>query len=281
MENMTFPTKGFTHAGVFHADDVFSTALLKILNPDFVWERGTSVPDDYDGIVYDIGGGRFDHHQAEARVRENGVPYAAFGLIWEQFGSDLVGEEEAVLFDKEFVQTIDYTDNTGKKNILSSVIHDMNPEWDEEISYDEAFSAAVDYAFITLETALKHIRAKKKANRLVKERIPEARNNILELGDFMPWRDALRDSNINYVIYKSNRSGFCIQTVPHREGLVSEYVFKSDWRGRTKEELEEITGIKGFTFCHNGGFLCVTDTIDAAWKVAELNQISEESKDGY
>ena len=32
---MNVPQKGFTHGGKFHADDVFSTALLKILNPEF------------------------------------------------------------------------------------------------------------------------------------------------------------------------------------------------------------------------------------------------------
>lgn len=74
--------KAFTHGGKFHADDVFSAALLKILNPEIQIERGFQVPENYDGVVFDIGGGEFDHHQADARVRENGVKYAAFGLLW-------------------------------------------------------------------------------------------------------------------------------------------------------------------------------------------------------
>lgn len=76
----------FTHGGKFHADDVFSAALLLYLNPEIVIARGNRVPEDFDGIVFDIGRGRYDHHQKDSRVRENGVPYAAFGLLWEELG---------------------------------------------------------------------------------------------------------------------------------------------------------------------------------------------------
>ena len=79
---MKIPANGFTHAGKFHADDVFATALLQILRPDIKITRGFTVPDDFDGIVYDIGFGMFDHHQEPREYRANGVPYAAFGLLW-------------------------------------------------------------------------------------------------------------------------------------------------------------------------------------------------------
>ena len=77
---MKIPANGFTHAGKFHADDVFATALLQILRPDIKITRGFVVPDDFDGIVYDVGYGMFDHHQEPREYRANGVPYAAFGL---------------------------------------------------------------------------------------------------------------------------------------------------------------------------------------------------------
>ena len=76
----------FTHSGKFHADDVFSSALLLYLNPEITILRGNRVPDDFDGIVFDIGRGKYDHHQKDSRIRENGVPYAAFGLLWEVLG---------------------------------------------------------------------------------------------------------------------------------------------------------------------------------------------------
>lgn len=68
--------KAFTHGGKFHADDVFSAALLLYLNPEIQISRGNQVPEDFDGIVFDIGRGAYDHHQKDSRIRENGVPYA-------------------------------------------------------------------------------------------------------------------------------------------------------------------------------------------------------------
>ena len=55
--------RAFTHGGKFHADDVFSAALLFYINPEITILRGNRVPDDFDGIVFDIGRGAYDHHQ--------------------------------------------------------------------------------------------------------------------------------------------------------------------------------------------------------------------------
>ena len=87
--SMKIPANGFTHAGKFHADDVFATALLQILRPDIKITRGFVVPDDFDGIVYDVGFGMFDHHQEPRECRPNGVPYAALGLLWRVLGPAL------------------------------------------------------------------------------------------------------------------------------------------------------------------------------------------------
>ena len=76
------PEVAYTHAGKFHADDVFSAALLRILRPDIRFVRAMGLPEGFGGFAFDIGWGRFDHHQKDAPVRENGVPYAAFGLLW-------------------------------------------------------------------------------------------------------------------------------------------------------------------------------------------------------
>ena len=73
---MKIPANGFTHGGKFHADDVFSTALLQIVRPDIQITRGFTVPEDFDGIVYDVGGGMFDHHSEPRETRPNGVPPA-------------------------------------------------------------------------------------------------------------------------------------------------------------------------------------------------------------
>ena len=83
------PNEAITHNGRFHTDDVFSAALLKILNPQINIERKNSVPEGYSGLVFDLGGGEFDHHGSRSRFRKNGVQYASFGLLWREYGSQI------------------------------------------------------------------------------------------------------------------------------------------------------------------------------------------------
>lgn len=51
---------GFTPGGMFHADDVFSAALLASSNLSIGIQSDFSVPKGFGGIVFDIGGGEFD-----------------------------------------------------------------------------------------------------------------------------------------------------------------------------------------------------------------------------
>ena len=148
---MKIPANGFTHAGKFHADDVFATALLQILRPDIKITRGFTVPDDFDGIVYDIGFGMFDHHQEPREYRANGVPYAAFGLLWRVLGPGLVGERQARLIDENFIQPLDLNDNTGEQNSLCDAIGFFNPVWDSKEDQDACFFQAVAVAKQILE----------------------------------------------------------------------------------------------------------------------------------
>ena len=66
----------------------------------------------------------------DSRVRENGVPYAAFGLLWEVLGKEILGEELAEKMDESFIQPLDINDNTGEKNELATLIGNFNPPWD-------------------------------------------------------------------------------------------------------------------------------------------------------
>ncbi len=265
--------EGFTHGGLFHADDVFATALLQILNPKIKITRGFSVPADYKGIVYDIGGGCFDHHQKDRRIRENGVPYAAFGLLWERFGSRLLCEEDAARFDEDFVQQIDKTDNTGEPNLLSQTIADRNLTWQEEPSLaEDAFEKAAEYAKEILKRRFCQIRADRNAYETVCEKANECEDGILYLEQAMPWKDALKGKDIAYVIYPSLRGGYNIQAVPaDEEPMKSKVPFPESWRGASHEELRRITEIESLTFCHMAGFLSAAGTLEDAYRAARMS----------
>ena len=267
-KNKRIYDKGFTHGGNFHADDVFSTALLLIINPGFKYERGNVVPEEYDGIIYDIGLGRFDHHQKDNKIRTNGIPYASFGLLWEEYGELLLSKEDMDLLDEEFVQKIDLNDNCGGDYEISKIIREMNPDGGNEEDYNKAFDKAVSIAVVILKNKISKYIRKRENIKLVSEYVKKTRNGILVLDRYSTVIRELRNDTsgkLKIVIYPSNRCGYNVQTIRN----CSDVTFPESWRGADKEELCKMTGIPEFVFCHQGGFLGVTETLDAAKTIAD------------
>lgn len=248
--------KAFTHAGRFHADDVFSAALLTMIYPDIKIERGFQVPENYDGIVFDIGFGEFDHHQTDGRVRENGIPYAAFGLLWEKYGTELLSEESAKRFDEKFVMPLDESDNTGIKNEIAEIIGSFNPSWDEASNPDECFDRAKELAIKILERKFVYLRDEEKADQIIEEAMKKAEDHIMILECFVPWKKKVIGSDVFFVVFPSQRGGYHAQAVPKSEESTELlYSFPSEWCGKEPEELADISGIETLSFCHNSGFL--------------------------
>lgn len=261
---------GFTHGGIFHADDVFSTALIKMLNSSIEIIRGFQVPEKFQGIVYDIGGGEFDHHQAEKEFRKNGMPYAAFGLLWRSYGHMLLDDNDVNDFDRLFVQPLDYSDNTGEFNLLANVISKMNPNWDDAMSIEAAFNKAVDFAMGILEQYMSNYKAKRKATEEVEKYITDS--EILVLPQYIPWKEAVCHRDIYYVIFPSNRGGYNIQAAPVAcHDITLKKGFPEVWRGCNTDQLRKMTNVETVTFCHSSGFMAATDTLEDAVKLAELS----------
>ncbi len=268
--------KAFTHGGKFHADDVFSAALLLYLNPEIQITRGNKVPEEYDGIVFDIGRGEYDHHQIDSRIRDNGVPYAAFGLLWEQLGAGILGEELAQEFDEAFVQPLDNNDNTGEKNELATLIGNFNPTWDASISGDEAFFRAVGVAGMILENKFERYLGNERANRRIEEVITAQDKStddtrILVLPEFIPCQKRLSETDIAFVIFPSNRGGYCIQPQKKEYSMNYKCNFPKEWLGYENEELVQATGLASSGFCHKGGFLMTTGTLDDAISACKIS----------
>ena len=258
--------KAFTHGGKFHADDVFSSALLLYINPEIVISRGNKVPEDFDGIVFDIGRGRYDHHQKDSRVRENGVPYAAFGLLWEVLGKEILGEELAEKMDESFIQPLDINDNTGEKNELATLIGNFNPPWDAKGGSDEAFFQAVSVAGMILENKFERYRGNARADQRVEQVLEEhnPKDRILVLPEFIPCQKALAETEIAFVIFPSNRGGYCIQPQKREYSMNYKCSFPPQWLGLEGEELVKETGLSSAVFCHKGGFLMTVGELEDA-----------------
>ena len=157
--------KLITHNGAFHADDIFACAALEL----FLEARGESftvtrtrdealiAAGDY---VFDVGGiydaekNRFDHHQiGGAGKRNNGIEYAAFGLVWKKIGVALAGSQAvADTIDQRLVAPIDAHDNgfdlvQNKSDVSPYLIQNffgsMRPTWREDSDNDEMFLRSV------------------------------------------------------------------------------------------------------------------------------------------
>ena len=265
----------FTHSGKFHADDVFSSALLLYLNTEITITRGNKVPEDFDGIVFDIGRGKYDHHQKDSRIRENGIPYAAFGLLWEDLGCEILGDELAEKFDEAFVQPLDNNDNTGEKNELASLIGSFNPSWDENGGTDEAFFRAVSVAGMILENKfaryLGNERADKRIEEVLETRDQTGDSRILVLPEFIPCQKRLSETEVAFVIFPSNRDGYCIQPQKKEYSLNYKCSFPSEWLGLENEELQKETGLSSATFCHKGGFLMSVGDLSDAIRACQIS----------
>ena len=246
---MKIPAKGFTHGGKFHADDVFSTALLQILRPDIQITRGFVVPDGFDGIVYDVGGGMFDHHSEPRECRPNGVPYAAFGLLWRVLGAGLVGERQARLIDENFIQPLDLNDNTGEQNSLADAIGSFNPLWDSKDDPDACFWRAVPVAKQILENEIAAANAVNRADDTVRKAYANMRDGIVVLPAYMPWKNGLYKTDAIFVVYPSQRGGYSAQCVNDHRTKRSKQPFPVAWAGKPEEQLRQISGL-GLRFCH-------------------------------
>lgn len=271
------PDYAFTHAGKFHSDDVFSSALLTYLNPDIKITRGYVIPEDFKGVVFDIGGGKYDHHQKDALIRDNGIPYAAFGLLWKEFGTLILSEEDAKNFDKSFVQPLDYSDNTGASNEMAELISLFNPNWDEDLDYDVCFNEAKEIALAILTKKFNFIKSLNRAENFVKEAVENAQDNILVLAKRAPWKHFTDGTDIEFVVYPSARGGYNAQGVPMSMGSADLKIsFPKEWRGKTADELKAISGVETLSFCHNSGFLISAGTIEDTIKACKLARNQEQ-----
>lgn len=260
---MKIPAKGFTHGGKFHADDVFSAALLRYLRPDIQITRGVEVPAGFDGIVFDIGGGMFDHHGPDRECRRNGVPYAAFGLLWRVLGAGIVGENQARLFDENFIQPLDLNDNTGEQNSLADAIGSFNPLWDSQDHPDECFWQAVEFAGVVLEKRIEEARAVTRADELVRDAYARMQGGVVILPCYAPWKNALYRSDAVFVVYPSQRGGYAAQCVNDTRRKAPKRPFPMGWAGLSDEALQKRSGIPGLRFCHASRFLVTGETKEA------------------
>lgn len=280
-----------THSGIFHADEVMATVLLSKILPEVKVCRTFKVPEDVaeDVIVYDIGGGVYDHHQRGfSEARDNGIKFSSFGLLWRKFGMQLLSNNENAelvfeIFDKSFVTGIDAVDNgqierTDDVQVMtvSGVISTFNPNWDEKANADDSFMKAVEFAEVIFDNALISAISKAKAKTGVERAIEKSANGIMILDEFMPWQDYIFNSTnekadgVLYVVFPSKRGGYNVNAVPDAPGSFGQRKpLPESWAGLRGAELAEASGVATANFCHPAKFICGADTFEDALELAK------------
>jgi uncharacterized UPF0160 family protein len=292
-----------THSGGFHADELLSSVILTRLFPqaELVRSRDTAwttpAPDKiiYDvGRAYDADAQIFDHHQRPNPLREDGQPYSSFGLIWAHYGRDYLrafGVPDADIddihssFDNGFVLPIDLVDNgdlapatagqlagltlPALLGTLKPVFDDRSPDAD-----DRAFAAALPIARAFIEGSIAGKAAKRRAEAVVLEAIAQAGpSRVLELPMGMPFRKAIETAGADHMLFvvHPRDSDWAITGIRlSGDGFEQRADLPAAWAGLTDDALEAACGVKGAKFCHNGLFIAVASTREAALEMADL-----------
>ena len=285
-----------THSGTMHADEVFSTAFLNLYLGDVKVYRTSNIDIskiDKDVLVYDIGRGKFDHHQPDALKRDNGIPYCSFGLLWKEYGKKFLEKYGIELIDKAFtaidkdlVEGIDADDNgvfpkieaNYKIKTLPGIIKLFNPSYDSGEEESVQFARACEVAERIIEEEVLYINGKVIADEKILNMLDELDENdkYLILDKYLPYEETLlsneQGNNILYVAYPSNRGGYAIKVVPKSlEDKTARKLFPEEWAGLEDEELEKASGIKNISFCHMGRFIVSCKTLDSVYEI--LNKV--------
>ena len=272
-----------THSGKFHIDDVFSTVFLTKYFEDVKLKRVNNIQETYKNniIMYDIGLGKFDHHQSNAMRREDGIIYSSFGLLWKEYGKKFLQKLKCrdvsfvwKKFDNNFVKTIDKIDNfqiePENKNtyLISNIIENFNPLWNSNYDSDLCFIRAVNFANKIFNNELKNIISIAEAKEILKKRYKTINYNFIILEKYIPYQDFIlendKEKKIQFVIYPSKRNGIEVRTVFDRKK------FPVIWHDMNEEEFYKNYGIKGMLYCHSNGKLCIVQNEEIAKSIIRL-----------
>lgn len=287
--------KVVTHSGNFHADEILAVAALEIYfngNPyEVVRTRDAEVIKMGDYVV-DVGGeydpsrNRFDHHQeGGAGVRENGIPYSSFGLVWKHFGVAITGSLEiAEAIDRKLGWPIDMGDNGVSSYhiteygvhpyLMHNIVAAYRPTWQEAGVEDERFFELVKLCkrIIEREIATEHdklVGAKEveRAYELAEDK------RIIVLENYYPWNEVLAGKPEPLYVVKPKRQNTgwevdCVRTDVH--GFVNRKNLPAEWAGKVGETLQQVTGVPDAVFCHNNLYVAVTKTKEGAIKLAQM-----------
>ena len=283
-----------THSGNFHADDVFAVAVFQLLlgtenilvvrtRDEAELEKGDYVVDI--GGVYDHAAKRYDHHQPGAPVRDNGIPYAAFGLVWKHYGTEICGSEVVTQkIEEKLCVPIDASDNAI--NIWEPGQFDLRPlEWDDILqtwradesvgeNVDEQFMKAVDIAREYLRRVINRAQKKEEQKKVAIALYETSESkDILVSDEYVPRSIYIDYEDVNIVVFprvQDGEEGWVAVAVQITEADYQTRVrFPEAWAGLRDEELAKASGFHDAVFCHKDRYMFIAGSKESAVAAAK------------
>lgn len=284
-----------THNGAFHADDLFATAVLSILNDGnikIIRTRDVAEMEKGD-YVYDVGGeydparNRFDHHQkGGAGTRPNGIPYSSFGLIWKKYGEVICGDKEVALrIENKLVQSVDANDNginlfDVKGDVAPYTIQDVffnfKPSWKDEQDYDSRFNRLVPFVVDLLKREILNTKDILEASSVVREAYNNAEDKrVIFFDKTYPWYETINNySEPLYIIFKKDDTWRAEAVRKEKYKFETRKPFPVEWAGKRDEDIAIASGVSDAIFCHNGRFLVVAKSKEGIIELVKKALIS-------
>ncbi|MDO8565330.1 MAG: MYG1 family protein [bacterium] len=283
-------TKIVTHDSRFHADDVFAVAtlLLAIGEAEVIRSRDPEVQATADylvdtGMQYDPAKHLFDHHQPSgAGVRENGIPYASFGLVWKEYGEKIAGgEKEAEIIERKLVQAIDANDNgvvtavDKFEGVRQYRLVDFFNSYVESRDPEHLYKAFMNAVVIAKDLLAREISIAKKLindESKVLSYFNESRDKrlVVMTEDLAGWGDVLRQKlEVLYTIHPRPDGKWSLSAIQD-DAYVSRKPLPESWAGLKDEELQKVTGVSDALFCHRALFMAAAKSKEGAIALAEI-----------
>jgi uncharacterized UPF0160 family protein len=281
------------HSGDFHADDVFATAVLSLWlkkdlsELDIMRTRDSEVYSKADyvldtGFIYNKELGRFDHHIGDIGKRENGIPYATFGLLWKEYGEEICQSKEiAKKLEKKLVLPIDATDNgiTISKPVFSDfrdvflfdVIQSFKPAWKVAgISLEESFLKSVVFAREMILREIEIYRGLEDAEIFFKKEYDKNEDKkIIILEAECPWESFIDEYKEVMFIITPSSLGWKAKSPQINGTFDNRKNFPKSWSGLVDGELAKVSGVEDALFCHKACFVAIAKSKDGAIALAK------------
>lgn len=274
-----------THSGRFHADEVFATSMvLMVEEHEVIRSREQEIIDQADivldvGAEYDIERQRFDHHQNSfTEERDDGTPYATAGLIWEAFATRIFASKgltdvEQVKYatkwvDDKLIKDIDAVDNgmylEDPRPSVSMIIGMMNEPSDEPELQEEAFKKAVNFTTDIMHNIVDAAVKESEVAAELEAYLETLEDGILILDKNLPYKDFIsRHPEVKRVVYPRNEEQYGVYCNGRENHLPERF------RGLRDEELNQVSGLDDMIFCHKSGFMCVSLSQESALFMAK------------